>query len=96
MTEICFLRHKGEPVLEYYSLDGYSRWLFLLYEFLFFIAFFMLAFLALQVRELHLNVHLLNRQTAVASLQNVLLCEFVFFIAFLVLALPGAPGAHLY
>ncbi len=81
------LCHKGEPVLEYYSLDGYSRWLFLLYEFLFFIAFFALAFLALQVRQFHLNVHSLNRLTAVARSQNVLLCVFLFFIAFLVFPL---------
>ena len=38
----------GQPVLEYYSLAGQSRWKYLGIELAFFFAFFCLAFLALQ------------------------------------------------
>lgn len=38
-----------QPVLAYYNLDGRSAWAFLGYEALFFVVFFMLAWLGLLV-----------------------------------------------
>ena len=42
----------GFPIIEYFGFDGYSKWELLGYEFLFFIAFFFMAWAALQWKQL--------------------------------------------
>jgi hypothetical protein len=41
----------NQPILEYYGYDGYNKWELLGYEFLFFVCFFFLSWLALQFKR---------------------------------------------